>query len=83
MSFTRRERQILVQLVQGRTNEEIAEQPGIKPPTVKELMRRLMKKTGKGNRTELAVWACLGFSPDAEMAEFLVANIPLFDTPQP
>ena len=77
MSFTRRERQILVQLIQGSTNEEIAEQLGIKPPTVKELMRRLMKKTGKGNRTELAVWACLGFSPDAEMAELLVANIPL------
>jgi len=77
MSFTRRERQILVQLVQGRTNEEIAEQLGIKPHTVKIHMYHLMAKTDKRNRTELAVWACLGFSPDAEMAELLVANIPL------
>jgi DNA-binding NarL/FixJ family response regulator len=77
MSFTRRERQILVQLVQGRTNEEIAEQLGIKRSTVKIHMYHLMAKTGKRNRTELAVWVCLGFSPNAEMAEFLIANIPL------
>jgi len=77
MSFTRRERQILVQLVQGRTNEEIAEQLSIKTSTVKSLMCRFMKKTGKRNRTELAVSVCLGFSPNAEMAELLVANIPL------
>jgi len=77
MNFTRRERQILVQLVQGRTNEEIAEQLGIKTSTVKSLMCRFMQKTGKRNRTELAVSVCLGFSPNAEMAELLVANIPL------
>ncbi|HUV52897.1 MAG TPA: helix-turn-helix transcriptional regulator [Dehalococcoidia bacterium] len=83
MNLTRRERQILVQLVQGRTNEEIAEQLGIKTSTVKTLMSPLMQKTGKRNRTELAVWACLGFSPSADIAELLVANIPQFDTPQP
>jgi GAF domain-containing protein len=52
--MTRVERQILGILVEGLTNREISAQVHLSQNTVKFHVRRLLEKSGTGNRTELA-----------------------------
>jgi GAF domain-containing protein len=52
--MTRVERQILGFLVEGLTNREISAQVHLSQNTVKFHVRRLLEKSGTGNRTELA-----------------------------
>ncbi len=57
--LTQREVQILRALVDGLTNEEMAERLCLAPSTVKTHMRHLLEKTGLENRTQLALQARL------------------------
>lgn len=52
--MTRLENEILRQVVEGRTNREIAAQVHLSQNTVKFHMRQMLQKTGASNRTELA-----------------------------
>ncbi len=45
-----RERQLLVRIADGRTNEEIAADLGVAVDTVKTTLMRLRKKLGAANR---------------------------------
>lgn len=55
--FTPREIDILRALVDGLSNDEIAERMCLAPTTVKTHMRHLIEKTGCENRTQLALAA--------------------------
>ena len=55
--FTSREVEILRALVDGLSNDEIAERLHLAPSTVKTHMRHLLEKTGCENRTQLALTA--------------------------
>ena len=55
--FTRRELEILRALVDGLSNEQIAQRMHLSTSTVKTHLRHLLEKTGGENRTHLAVLA--------------------------
>lgn len=55
--LTDREKQVLDQILQARSNREIALQLGIEERTVKAHVGRLMRKTGADNRIELSMCA--------------------------
>jgi DNA-binding NarL/FixJ family response regulator len=55
--LTEREKQVLDQILQARSNREIAHQLGIEERTVKAHVGRLMRKTGADNRIELSMCA--------------------------
>jgi NarL family two-component system response regulator LiaR len=55
--LTRRERQVLALLVQAHSNQEIADELVIAPPTVKFHIRRIRSKLGTSNRTDTVVLA--------------------------
>jgi DNA-binding NarL/FixJ family response regulator len=55
--LTRRERQLLQQLVGGFPNKVIAYHLGLKHETVKLYMSRLFRKIGVPNRTSAVAWA--------------------------
>ncbi|KAA8828083.1 response regulator [Bifidobacterium myosotis] len=55
--FTSRERDILVRIVQGDSNEQIAAHLGISVSTVKTHVGNILRKTGQTNRVRLIVWA--------------------------
>jgi len=57
ITFTKRERDVLVLLAGGQTNREIAEQLGISAETVKEHVKHLLTKIGVTDRTQAAIWA--------------------------
>jgi DNA-binding NarL/FixJ family response regulator len=57
MQVTRREQQVLEQLLQAGSNREIAERLGIEERTVKCHIARLMRKAGVNNRTSLSFYA--------------------------
>lgn len=57
ITFTKRERDVLVLLASGQTNREIAEQLGISAETVKEHVKHLLTKIGVTDRTQAAIWA--------------------------
>lgn|SRR5690242_5330519 len=54
---TTRERQLLVLLGDGATNDQIAEALGIRAKTVEGMLRRLFDRYGTQNRTQLARYA--------------------------
>ena len=54
--ISRREQQVLSQLVKGNTNQEIAEQLSISPHTVKTHNYKLFKKIGVSSRLEAVIW---------------------------
>jgi DNA-binding NarL/FixJ family response regulator len=56
-SLTRRERQILKLVVEGRTNAQIASSLQLGTQTVKNQLSVLMDKVGVRNRVQLAVYA--------------------------
>lgn len=53
LAFTPREREILQEVKQGRTNREISEALYISLETVKSHIRNILAKTGASSRTEL------------------------------
>lgn len=55
--FSGRELQLLRLVVAGKTNKKIAVDMGIMADTVKDHLRRMLRKTGFTSRTQLAVWA--------------------------
>lgn len=55
--FSARELELLRYVVKGKTNKVIAEAMGIQSDTVKDHLRRMLRKTGFTSRTQLAVWA--------------------------
>jgi DNA-binding NarL/FixJ family response regulator len=57
VSLTPRERAVVTQLVDGRTNDEIASALGITSRTVEAHLARLFERLGIGSRTELATRA--------------------------
>lgn len=64
--LSRRQVQVLDQLLQGRTNREIAEALGISLPTVKLHVHAILAVTGARNRTEAALLAKEGWLADAD-----------------
>ena len=57
LSITARERAILVELGQGKTNREIAQALGISVQSVKRCLERIMIKWNCANRTQVAIMA--------------------------
>jgi DNA-binding NarL/FixJ family response regulator len=55
--LTRREMQVLAHIVEGHTNQRIAEDLAISYETVKEHVQHVLKKIGVTDRTQAAVWA--------------------------
>ena len=55
--LTQRERQVLVHVAVGATNEEIADKLCISPHTVKTHVYNICKKVGATNRLQAALWA--------------------------
>ena len=56
-AFTAREREVLLEIAQGRSNQEIADALGIGIKTVKTHVSSLLSKLGLYDRTQLAVYA--------------------------
>lgn len=56
-AFTPREREVLLEIAQGRSNQEIADALGIGIKTVKTHVSSLLSKLGLYDRTQLAVYA--------------------------
>jgi two-component system, NarL family, nitrate/nitrite response regulator NarL len=52
-----RERQVLISLVHGQSNKEIARAYDISEDTVKVHMKAILRKTNMRNRTQAAIWA--------------------------
>lgn len=57
VQLTRRERQVLVKLVDGLTNKQIAQELDISYETVKEHVQHILRKIAVTDRTQAAVWA--------------------------
>ena len=55
--LTRRERQIVLGVLKGWTNKEIAVSYGVREQTIKNQLTTLFEKTGVRNRVELAIYA--------------------------
>ena len=55
--LTHRESEVLIQVVQGLTNKEIAQELHISYETVKEHVQHILRKIGVSDRTQAAVWA--------------------------
>ncbi|MDA8426084.1 MAG: helix-turn-helix transcriptional regulator [Treponema sp.] len=60
--LTLREREVLVELLGGGSNAEIADRLGISPNTVKNHIYSIFQKTGAGSRKELFLFALRGTS---------------------
>ena len=56
-TLTNREREILIHIARGKTNEEIGQELFISPATVKTHVARIMGKTGSHDRAQLVVFA--------------------------
>ncbi len=56
-SLSERERQVLILLAEGLSNEEIAEELGIAKNTVRNHVRSVLEKLGLRNRVQAAVYA--------------------------
>jgi two-component system, NarL family, nitrate/nitrite response regulator NarL len=56
-SLSPRERQILSALAEGKSNKVIARQYGLAEATVKVHLKAVLRKIGKQNRTQAAIWA--------------------------
>lgn len=55
--FSERERQVLANLADGKSNKFIARTLQISEPTVKAHIKTLLRKIGVSNRTQAAIWA--------------------------
>ncbi|MCS6910607.1 MAG: response regulator transcription factor [Anaerolineales bacterium] len=56
-TLSRRERQVLYLLAEGKTNKEIAHELSICQKTVEFHLGKVFAKIGVGTRTEAALWA--------------------------
>lgn len=56
-TLTRRQREILCCLAEGRSNKDIARRLGTSEATVKVQVRSVLRRIGVGNRTQAAIWA--------------------------
>jgi two-component system nitrate/nitrite response regulator NarL len=56
-SLSPRERQILICVAEGKSNKLIARQYSLSEATVKVHLKAVLRKLGKHNRTEAAIWA--------------------------
>jgi two-component system, NarL family, nitrate/nitrite response regulator NarL len=56
-SLSPREHQILNALAEGKSNKVIARQYGLAEATVKVHLKAVLRKIGKQNRTQAAIWA--------------------------
>jgi two-component system nitrate/nitrite response regulator NarL len=56
-SLSPRERQILISLAEGKSNKVIARQYSLTESTVKVHLKAVLRKLGKQNRTQAAIWA--------------------------
>jgi non-specific serine/threonine protein kinase len=56
LGVTSREMDVLLLVVEGLTNAEVAERLVVSPGTVKGYVERLLAKTGAANRTGLAAY---------------------------
>ena len=54
-ALSRRERQVVQLIRQGKKNSKIAQELGLTPDTVRIYVSRMFRKTGTTNRTELAI----------------------------
>jgi DNA-binding NarL/FixJ family response regulator len=57
VQLTRREGEVIVKMVEGLTNKQIAESLEISYETVKEHVQHILRKLGVTDRTQAAVWA--------------------------
>ncbi|MEO8496848.1 MAG: response regulator transcription factor [Planctomycetota bacterium] len=57
VQLTRRESEVIVKMVEGLTNKQIAVSLGISYETVKEHVQHVLRKVGVTDRTQAAVWA--------------------------
>ena len=57
VKLTPRERDLVRELLEGRSNKEISERLGISVQTVKNTLPRLYRKCGVSTRLELAAYA--------------------------
>lgn len=74
-SFTAREREVLVQLCRGGTYQAIARSLGISPHTVDTHIRRVRRKAGVTNRSQLVLLAVeLGLLRPASLTARAVAE---------
>lgn len=55
--MTTREQQMAVLVMHGFSNKEIARKLCISPITVRETLKKAMRKLNIANRTQLGVWA--------------------------
>ena len=56
-SLSPRERQILIAIAEGKSNKAIARQYHLTESTVKVHLKAVLRKLGKQNRTQAAIWA--------------------------
>ena len=56
-SLSPRERQVLISLAEGKSNKVIARQYNLAESTVKVHLKAVLRKLGKQNRTQAAIWA--------------------------
>jgi len=57
VQLTRREAEVIVKMVEGLTNKQIAQSLDISYETVKEHVQHVLRKVGVTDRTQAAVWA--------------------------
>lgn len=57
VQLTRREGEVIVKMVEGLTNKQIAQSLEISYETVKEHVQHVLRKVGVTDRTQAAVWA--------------------------
>ncbi len=57
VQLTRRESEVIVKMVEGLTNKQIAQSLAISYETVKEHVQHILRKLGVTDRTQAAVWA--------------------------
>lgn len=57
VQLTRRESEVIVKMVEGLTNKQIAQSLEISYETVKEHVQHVLRKVGVADRTQAAVWA--------------------------
>ena len=72
LPITPREREVLIELCQGKNGPEIAEAMGIKPHGVRLHLNSIYKKTGTRNRTELALRIVFGCTPTEDFIAYKV-----------
>jgi len=72
MHLSQREHQVVLGVLAGKSNKEIARALGITETTIKVHMKSVLRKIGAENRTQVALWA-VDALPEARHAAMAVA----------